>query len=60
MKFIELKNKTKKELSELWREGHATLSRLNFESSDNILKNSSQIKKTKKDIARIMTALRNL
>jgi len=57
MKFIEVKDKSKKELAETLKEWRGTLSRLSFELSNNTLKNSSQIKKTKKDIARIMTVL---
>ena len=57
MKYSELKFKTPKELSETLKDFKGNLSRLNFELSNNTLKNSSQIKKTKKDIARIMTVL---
>lgn len=57
MKFSEVKDKTQKELLENLQNLKGTLSRLSFESSNNTLKNASQVKKTKKDIARIMTAL---
>jgi len=57
MKFTEVKDKSKKELTETLKELRGALSRLSFELSNNTLKNSSQIKKTKKDIARIMTVL---
>lgn len=57
MKFIELKNKPAKELLETLKNLQSDLSRLNFQLSNNTLKNSSQIGKTKKDIARIMTVL---
>jgi large subunit ribosomal protein L29 len=57
MKFSEIKNKTKNELSEMLKDLKGNLSRFNFQLSGNTLKNSSQIGKTKKDIARIMTAL---
>lgn len=57
MKYSELKFKTPKELSETLKDFKGNLSRLNFELSNHTLKNSSQIKKTKKDIARIMTVL---
>jgi len=55
MKFKEVKDKSRKELSEMLKELRGNLSRFNFELSSNTLKNSSQIKKTKKDIARVMT-----
>ncbi|TSC74393.1 MAG: hypothetical protein G01um101444_310 [Parcubacteria group bacterium Gr01-1014_44] len=57
MKFSELKNKSEKELLETLKDLRGNLSRFNFQLSDNTLKNSSQIGKTKRDIARIMTAL---
>jgi len=57
MKFKEVKDKSRKELSEMLKELRGNLSRFNFELSSNTLKNSSQIKKTKKDIARVMTIL---
>lgn len=57
MKFFELKDKNKKELLENLQSLKGVLSRLSFESSNNTLKKSSEIKKTKKDIARIMTVL---
>lgn len=57
MKYSELKNKQEKELSETLKELRGKLSRFNFERSNNTLKNSSQIKKTKKDVARVMTVL---
>lgn len=58
MKFTELKNKSEKEMTETLKELRGNLSRFNFQLSSNTLKNSSQVNKTKKDIARIMTALR--
>lgn len=57
MKFFEIKNKTKNELSETLKDLKGALSRLSFELSNNTLKNSSQVKKTKKDIARVLTVL---
>ena len=56
-KFIELKNKSEKELAEMLKDLRSNLSRFNFQLSNNTLKNSSQIGKTKRNIARIMTAL---
>ncbi len=58
MKFIEIKEKSKNELLATLQELRGMLSRFSFELSNNTLKNSSQIKKTKKDIARVMTALK--
>lgn len=57
MKFSEIKDKTQRELLENLKDLKGALSRLSFESSNNTLKKSSEIKKTKKDIARIMTVL---
>lgn len=57
MKFSEIKDKTKKELLESLKESRGKLSGFSFQLSGNTLKNSSEIKKTKKDIARIMTVL---
>lgn len=56
-KFIELKNKSEKELAEMLKDLRSNLSRFSFQLSNNTLKNFSQIGKTKRDIARIMTAL---
>lgn len=56
-KFIEFKNKTEKELQEMLKDLRGNLSRFSFQLSNNTLKNFSQIKKTKKDIARILTVL---
>ncbi|MDP3731384.1 MAG: 50S ribosomal protein L29 [bacterium] len=57
MKFIELKEKKEKELLETLKDLRGNLSRFNFQLSNNTLKNSSMIKKTKRDIARVMTVL---
>ena len=55
--YSEIKDKTQKELLAILKDLKGNLSGLNFQSSSHTLKNSSQIKKTKKDIARIMTVL---
>ena len=56
---MELNNlKNKKELNSTLGELRAKLARLNFEKGSNTLKDSSQIGKTKKDIARTLTILR--
>ncbi len=57
MKFLEFKNKSEKELREMLKDLRGRLSQFSFQLSNNTLKDSSQIKKTKKDIARIFTAL---
>lgn len=57
MKFAELKNKDKNELREMLRELAVKLGKLRFDLGQNNLKDSSQIGKTKKDTARILTAL---
>lgn len=57
MKFSEIKDKTQKELLEILKDLKGKLSGFSFQLSSNTLKNSSEIKKTKKDIARIMTVL---
>lgn len=60
MKFAELKNKDKNELLEMLRELAVKLGKSRFDLGQNNLKNSSQIGKTKKDIARVKTALGEL
>lgn len=57
MKYLELENKSDKELLENLKDLQGRLSQFNFQLSSHTLKNSSQIKKTKKDIARVRTAL---
>lgn len=50
-------NKTKEELSRILKDLKAGLLKLKFELNEKSLKDVSQIKKAKKDIARIMTEL---
>lgn len=50
-------NKTREELSAIFEEQKAKLLKLKFELNEKKLKDVSQIKKTKKDIARVMTQL---
>lgn len=59
MKHAELKNKNEHELAETLRELKIKLGKLRFDLSSNTLKDSSQLKKAKTDIARIMTILRS-
>ncbi|OGN03981.1 MAG: 50S ribosomal protein L29 [Candidatus Yanofskybacteria bacterium RIFCSPHIGHO2_01_FULL_44_22] len=51
-------NKTTNELNQYLSEAKAKLARLGFDLADKKLKDTSQIKKTKKEIARIMTEIR--
>ena len=57
MKNKELKNKDREELLQILAESKAKLARLGFELGANTLKNTSQINKSKKEIARILTVL---
>lgn len=57
MKRIDTKNKSKEELSASLVELRIKLAQLGFDHADKKLKDFSQFKKTKKDIARILTAL---
>ena len=59
MKYAELKNKNKEELAETLKDLRIKLGKLRFDLSSNTLKDSSQIKKIKLDIARILTTLRS-
>lgn len=53
-------NKTREELAGMFKEQKAKLLKLKFDLNEKKLKDVSQINKTKKDVARIMTALNNL
>lgn len=57
MKFTDLQNKSVPELQERLKEARIKLGRLKFELANKALKDSSQIGKVKKEIARIMTVL---
>lgn len=57
MKFKELENKTKEELNHSLADLKSKLLKLNFDLADNKVKDLSQVKKTKRDIARILTML---
>ncbi len=59
MKRFETKNKSKEELVASLGEMRAKISQLYFDKADKKLKDSSQFKKLKKDIARILTAVKN-
>ena len=55
MKTQDLQNKSREELNHLLADLKAKLLKLNFDLADNKVKDVSQIKKTKKEIARILT-----
>ncbi len=57
MKNIDLQNKTKEELSKMLSDLKSKLLQFNFELGEKRLKDFSQVKKTKKEIARILTTL---
>ena len=60
MKRIDTHNKSKQELANSLSELRVKLSQLRFDHADKKLKDFAQFKKTKKDIARILTALGTL
>ncbi len=57
MKNADLKNNTKEELNAMLKDMRAKLLQFNFELGEKRLKDFSQVKKTKREIARILTAL---
>ena len=59
MKRFETKNKSTEELTTALADLRAKFSQLHFDKADKKLKDSSQFKKIKKDVARILTALTN-
>ena len=58
MKKLDLQNKTKEELGTILRDLKSKLLQFNFELGEKRLKDFSQVKKTKKGIARILTFLK--
>lgn len=58
MKNIDLQNKTKEEISTMLNDLKSKLLQFNFELGEKRLKDFSQVKKTKKGIARILTMLK--
>ncbi len=60
MKPSELQNKDAAELRQLAHELESKLLQLNFDLHDKKLKDVSQLGKVKRDIARVLTALRQL
>ena len=59
MKISDLNNKSDDELNTLLVDLKAKVLKLNFDLADNKVKDVSQVKKTKKDIARILTLLKS-
>lgn len=57
MKISEIKQKPKKELERLLREDQEKLRQLRFDLSAGKVKNVREIRKIKKDIARILTTI---
>jgi len=57
MKHFDTTNKSREELSNSLTELRVKLGQLEFDRADKKLKDVSQFKKTKRDIARILTAL---
>ncbi len=57
MKYSEIQSKSQNELLEMLEELRVKLGKFKFELADKSLKDFSQIKKTKKDIARVLTSL---
>lgn len=58
MKHIDLQNKTREELNNMLTDLKAKLLQFNFELGEKRLKNFSQVDKTKREIARILTILK--
>ncbi|OGN03892.1 MAG: 50S ribosomal protein L29 [Candidatus Yanofskybacteria bacterium RIFCSPHIGHO2_01_FULL_44_17] len=58
MKFADIQSKDKPELNEMLKEHQIKLGKLRFELANKSLKDTSQLGKTKKDIARISTAIK--
>jgi large subunit ribosomal protein L29 len=58
MKASELRKKDKKELEKIVQESRKKLSDLRFKFSSNKLKNTKEIDNIKKDVARILTILK--
>jgi large subunit ribosomal protein L29 len=57
MEIRNLENKTDTELKNMLEELRVKLGKMRFELANKTLKNISEIKQVKKDIARILTAL---
>ena len=60
MKIAELRQKTKSELEALVRDSREKLRQLYFDLSAGKVKNVREIRRMKKEIARILTLIRNI
>ena len=58
IKYTDLKNKDIKELQKMAEDLKIKLGKLRFELANKTLKNFDQLGQTKKDIARVLTAIR--
>lgn len=59
MKKLDLNNKTNEEMSTMLKDLKSKLLQFNFELGEKRLKDFSQVKKIKKEIARILTFLKS-
>jgi len=59
MKAKEIREKNKEELEVMLKDSRAKLMQARFDLSSRQLRDSSDVKKTKKDIARVLTILHN-
>ncbi len=57
MEYRDLENKTDAELSNMLNELRVKLGKMRFELANKTLKNVSEIKTVKRDVARVLTAL---
>ena len=57
MKYAELENKTQEELRKSLEELRVKIGKCRFELANGALKDSSQIKKSRRDIAKILMAI---
>jgi len=60
MKIVELRQKTKSELGMLLNDDREKLRQLYFDLSAGKVKNVREVRKTKKEIAQILTLIRNI
>lgn len=59
MKFSEIQNKDVAELQEMLKNARVRLGKFRFELANKSLNDSSQIRKVKKEIARVLTAVKS-
>lgn len=58
MKYNDIANKSSHERSEMLKDKQSKLGKLRFELANKTLKDYSQIEKTRREIAQLMTSLR--